>query len=358
MATSNVGRLQCLYSHVSNYRQYHGLQQGTFVYLRFTGIIYNRNDGFQKNFSTSPRNAARSADLSRYQKFRKVINTFVAGSKQLGKDVKVMFQIQRKLKSNNYNWEVLKTEEILHLHQTRKDLLKSLPVVVGFFIPFLGYAVPFVAFLYPKQLLSHHYWQPHQREKFAQQDVRRRRKYQLPLVREVGRLALRYKASRYSTDLMSTSVKAVNKKHLSNEELLQMAEFFEGNLLGFDHLPRYHLKKLSQVWLITPWLPKSFLRIRLKRLVKSIKREDAAIKKEGLVNLQEDQLKVVCHSRGLDTTDVDPEALVQWLAEWVELSDAAGDTDESFLAHCAVFKAMNYSKDGKAGDQDLVVQKG
>ena len=52
-------------------------------------------------------------------------------------------------------------------------------------------------------------------------------------------------------------------------------------------------KKLSQVWLITPWLPKSFLRIRLKRLVKSIKREDAAIKKEGLVNLQEDQLKVV-----------------------------------------------------------------
>ena len=52
-------------------------------------------------------------------------------------------------------------------------------------------------------------------------------------------------------------------------------------------------KKLSQVWLITPWLPKSFLRIRLKRLVKSIKREDAAIKKEGLVNLQEDQLKAV-----------------------------------------------------------------
>ena len=32
----------------------------------------------------------------------------------------------------------------------------------------------------------------------------------------------------------------------------------------------------------------------------------------------------VCHSRGLDTTDVDPEALVRWLADWVELSDAAG----------------------------------
>lgn len=35
--------------------------------------------------------------------------------------------------------------------------------------------------------------------------------------------------------------KAVNKQHPSNEELLSMAELFKGELLGFDHLPRYHL---------------------------------------------------------------------------------------------------------------------
>ena len=33
------------------------------------------------------------------------------------------------------------------------------------------------------------------------------------------------------------------------------------------------------------------------------------------------------------------------------------DTDESFLAHCAVFKAMNYSKDTQTGDKDLLVQR-
>ena len=52
-------------------------------------------------------------------------------------------------------------------------------------------------------------------------------------------------------------------------------------------------KKLSQVWLISPWLPKSFLRARLKHLLKSIKKEDAAIKREGLENLNEQQLKEV-----------------------------------------------------------------
>ncbi|XP_044181668.1 LETM1 domain-containing protein 1-like [Acropora millepora] len=102
-------------------------------------------------------------------------------------------------------------------------------------------------------------------------------------------------------------------------------------------------KKLSQVWLISPWFPNRVLRLRLKRVLKSIKKEDAALKREGLEHLHEEQLKAVCHSRGLDTTDVDPEALVKWLADWVELSDAAGDTDESFLAHCAVFKTMNYT---------------
>ena len=52
-------------------------------------------------------------------------------------------------------------------------------------------------------------------------------------------------------------------------------------------------KKLSHVWLISPWLPKPVLRARLKHLVKSVKKEDAALKRDGLENLREEQLKAV-----------------------------------------------------------------
>lgn len=52
-------------------------------------------------------------------------------------------------------------------------------------------------------------------------------------------------------------------------------------------------KKLSHVWLISPWLPKPVLRARLKHVLKSIKKEDEALKREGLENLQEEQLKAV-----------------------------------------------------------------
>ena len=92
------------------------LHQRTFTYVRAVGSIYSRLDSYQRTkFSTSSANSTRGD--SRVQKFRKVVDTFVAGSKQLGKDVKLMFAIQRKLQNNNYNWEILKTEEIIHLHQ-------------------------------------------------------------------------------------------------------------------------------------------------------------------------------------------------------------------------------------------------
>lgn len=99
-----------------------GSQQGTFTYVRVAGSVYNRcNNNQSTNFSTSGVNSTRGD--SRVQKFRKVVDAFVAGSKQLGKDVKLMFEIQRKLKNSNYNWDILKTEEIIHLHQVCNLLL-------------------------------------------------------------------------------------------------------------------------------------------------------------------------------------------------------------------------------------------
>ena len=112
--------------------------------------------------------------------------------------------------------KILKYPVILSLQHSTTVSLESYPLLQftlsNLYLTF--------RFLYPKQLLSHHYWQPHQREKFAQQDVGRRRKYQLPLVREVGRLALRYKGSRYSTDLMSTSVKVWERLNLQIDSML------------------------------------------------------------------------------------------------------------------------------------------
>lgn len=99
-------------------------QQVKFICVKQVGSIYHCLDRNQTtNFSTSSANSTRGD--SRVQKFRKVVDTFVAGSKQLGKDVKLMFDIQKKLKNNNYNWDGLKTEEIIHLHQVIKEITST-----------------------------------------------------------------------------------------------------------------------------------------------------------------------------------------------------------------------------------------
>ena len=111
---------QCC-NHIIKIYQCRGLQQRTLTYFRVAGSICNRLDDYRiTNFSTTCANSARGD--SRIQKFRKVVDTFVAGSKQLGKDVKLMFEIQKRLKNNNYDWDMLKTEEIIHLHQVGQSL--------------------------------------------------------------------------------------------------------------------------------------------------------------------------------------------------------------------------------------------
>ena len=104
--------------------QRHILQQVKFICIKQDGSIYHcLNSNQITNISTSSANSTRGD--SRVQKFRKVVDTFVAGSKQLGKDVKLMFDIQKKLKNSNYNWDGLKTEEIIHLHQVIKEITST-----------------------------------------------------------------------------------------------------------------------------------------------------------------------------------------------------------------------------------------
>ena len=117
MSTSCFRKTSQCWFRVFTFCRCSGLQQSTLLHVRVVGSIYNRLDSYQiTNFSTTCANSGRG-DSPRIQKFRKTVDTFVAGSKQLGRDVKLMIEIQRKLKNNKYNWDTLKTEEIIHLHQ-------------------------------------------------------------------------------------------------------------------------------------------------------------------------------------------------------------------------------------------------
>ncbi|XP_031570044.1 LETM1 domain-containing protein 1-like [Actinia tenebrosa] len=297
--------------------------------------------------STRKNGNGKSEGNGSLHQFRRVMKQFVSGSKDLGSDVKRLVAIRKKLRASGKDWNALTVDETLHLHQMKSDLLKTLPAVFVFCIPFIGYAAPLIAFMYPKHLLSHHYWLPSQEEKFIKHDAAKRRSHYLPLVREVGRYALQEKGKEPGKEyekLFDVSIKTINKGHPTNEELLKSSDKFTEDKLGFNELPKFHLKKLSQAWLIFPWLPRRLLRGNLKRRITAIRKEDFALKREGLETLDDQKIRRLCHRRGLDVSNLDTEALKKWLMEWVELSTSASGQGDSFLAHIAVYKTMNYHR--------------
>jgi len=64
--------------------------------------------------------------------------------------------------------------EYWHLIQTKRDLVTSLPLILWFILPTVGFLAPVLGFLYPRQLMSHQFWNHEQRCGVYEQEYRRR----------------------------------------------------------------------------------------------------------------------------------------------------------------------------------------
>ena len=58
---------------------------------------------------------------SRFQKFRKILYDFYLGGKRLFQDVKLTWKIRRKLRENNWDYNVLEKVELWEMFKVRMD---------------------------------------------------------------------------------------------------------------------------------------------------------------------------------------------------------------------------------------------
>ena len=89
----------------------------TFTTINQRKLAYSQRCLKEEPISHNHKRPRETIGESRLQKFRQTLKTFFSGSRLLGQDVKRMVQIKKKMKDNNYDWNVLTTEEILHLNQ-------------------------------------------------------------------------------------------------------------------------------------------------------------------------------------------------------------------------------------------------
>lgn len=296
---------------------------------------------------------------SLFRKFRNIIDVFWYGCKALFTDVKLAVKTRRKLGLyHKQDLSRLTREEVRHLRQTKRDLVKTFPVTLLFMLPFIGYSAPLLAYFYPRQLLSQQFWHPDQKKEFILEEYEKRQQYYQPLVKEVGITAKEIK----DKNLLDFCYKIIDGAHPSNNDLLSYQHIFASHdEFSLQKMPRYHLVKLCRCWLIpTAWyLPRWFLVNSLRKRVKYLQEDDGLIKRDGIDLLTRDCIEHAVHIRGLDETSLNDISMKYWLTEWIDLSTKVTDEDVSFLAHGAVFKAANFETMEKDGlvDYKLAVDK-
>ncbi|NXD45730.1 LTMD1 protein, partial [Copsychus sechellarum] len=132
--------------------------------------------------------------------------------------------------------------------------------------------------------------------------------------------------------------------HPQLAQLLAVRSLFSGSVLALSRLRVDHVRALSRVLFLTPYLPPFLLRRRLRSHVLEIQQLDRALLLLGLGQLSEEELRAACYLRGLNSTHLGQAECRAWLEQWLRLSCELQASEASLLAHSMVLLSLNYSQ--------------
>uniref|UniRef100_M4BPP6 Letm1 RBD domain-containing protein n=1 Tax=Hyaloperonospora arabidopsidis (strain Emoy2) TaxID=559515 RepID=M4BPP6_HYAAE len=257
-----------------------------------------------------------------YQKLQKWLQPFVTGFKGLYQENKQAWALRRRLQESKGQLTLTRREMLL-LRQAPRDLLKSLPLLVFFGVPLVGYAAPLLGYQFPKQLLPWQFWRPDQKSQFLCEEVEARAQT-YPQVVELL-LQIQHKDDTLREMLALANTKG--NSGLRPTEVAELVPFFEGPA-SLQQLPSQHIHVLSEGTALFPFfavlnklLMRSQLEKRLVRRTMEISMDDQQLLKEGVDDLSLSELEFACHERGIVTQYGDIPTLRYALKEWLSMYD-------------------------------------
>ncbi|RHY26755.1 hypothetical protein DYB32_008804, partial [Aphanomyces invadans] len=248
--------------------------------------------------------AMSTESLSAFQRLKKnVLDPFTFGAKELIRENREAWASRSKLQATP--GMVLTRREMFVLRQAPRDLLKSLPLLIAFAVPIVGYFAPVVGYYYPKVALPWQFWTPAQKVQFFEQDVRQKEAFYKDISQLVASLDttntfLRDAAASYTTDTGNDG-----KEKMDPKTLPEFRDLFTSPA-ALKSLSTIHLNLLVQATSASPfvkvykYLPKSSVVQRLEKRATEITVDDHLLLQDGVVDaLSLDELVFACEERGL-----------------------------------------------------------
>lgn len=199
--------------------------------------------------------------------------------------------------------------------------------------------------MYPRHLLTSHFWSIGQRAEFLELFLKERTSYN----RKIFRLLQskldstvdsgHFKTWNYVLGLLGSGT------HPSSEEVLSIQEIFMESPYHIDSLSSSHLKYLCKLHGMHTWYLKS---IRLSEYVYTMHTMDQAIMNEGGVhNMPTEGLRYSCYLRGLNPANLRNEELIEFLREWIKISRQIGTENVSLYLHLPILLSYNHPNNWK-----------
>jgi len=254
----------------------------------------------------------------RFPKTFKIYRVFTIGAKDFYGDVVQYLQISKQLFDGRRVHELTYNELMVYM-RTPKDMARVGPVLLVSALPFANYVVFPLAYWFPKQLLSSHFWTLEQRQTFQTMHHKKRLYHFRPVFRCIqSRLPFVTSEDNLREKCGLVFAALGSGTHPSVDHILDMKPVFRDKPYGMQYLKSKHLTELCRMYGLNAFpLGK---RSRLINHIGFVRELDLAIDRTGIESLNLDQIKTACFMRGLNPIELSKEEMIAWLQTWIGIA--------------------------------------
>ncbi|XP_076124319.1 LETM1 domain-containing protein 1-like [Alosa pseudoharengus] len=294
------------------------------------GILQRANDRFESFLD------------HRFPAFYVYYHTFMKGFKLLLEDMTEARKIKVKMNTNGIPFKELPYREMERLRLVRKDIIKAIPMVIISLPPFAICLVFTLMYLFPRQLLFHHFWTPQQQKDFKKLYHEQRARHHYAILTGMESSIPCVEEWMLRSHLQSLCTKVQSGTHPEVSDLWLVQGVFSDHPLGFNNIRNSHMRLLASQLLLTPWLPAFMARRRLSAKGLELLHLDRALSSLGVDQLCDAEVEEACYLRGLDTSSLSTGQWREWLKQWLQLSSQVKESETSLLLHSMVLLSVNY----------------
>ncbi|XP_055870658.1 LETM1 domain-containing protein 1-like [Biomphalaria glabrata] len=279
-----------------------------------------------------------------------VYRTFKSGISEFVSDSKDFYKVSTRLWSGE-SLQQFKRKELELYRQFSSDLPVVGLIFVIAFAP--GGAIVFpLAYVFPRFLLSHHFWTPLQKEEFRKITLTKQLKH-YDYILDHMHLLSQHIQDKESRDYVRSIINKLDTNVLlKKSEIQELLPLFEGKPFHTDCLSIRHLRHLAKALSLS---------LRHKKLIKDalfLHYIDTAMAREGTSSMTDEELNRACCWRGLNPSGLQRQEKIHYLENWMQISGIIHEKSISLLLHLPVLLSYGLPSNRALMPASTIVKRG